>query len=75
MTIGHKVGHYCHFRVLRSVNSYTGRKKKKKEKSLGIYWQGGNTFDLKVPRVGDRTASGESSFQSLTVRERKMLLL
>ena len=75
MTIGHKAGHYCHFRVLRSVNSYTGRKKKKKEKSSGIYWQGGNTFDLKVPRVGDRTASGESSFQSLTVRERKMLLL
>ena len=25
MTIGHKAGHYCHFRVLRSVNSDTGR--------------------------------------------------
>ena len=32
MTIGHKAGHYCHFRVLRSVNSDAGRKKKKQKK-------------------------------------------
>ena len=37
----------------------------KKEKSFGIYWEGDDT-DLKVPRVGDRTASRGSSFQSLT---------
>ena len=28
MTIGHKAGYYCHFRVLRGVNSDTGRKKR-----------------------------------------------
>ena len=77
MTIGHKAGHYCHFRVFRSVNSDTGRKKKKRErkKSFGIYWEGDDTVDLKVPRVGDRTASGGSSFRSLTVRGKKVLLL
>ena len=32
MTVGHKAGHYCHFRVLRSVNTDTGRKKKEKKK-------------------------------------------
>ena len=53
MTIGHKAGHYCHFRVLRSVNSDTGWKKKKwKEKktenrSLGVNWEGDDTFDFK----------------------------
>ena len=26
MSIGHKAGHHCHFRVLRSANSDTGRK-------------------------------------------------
>ena len=40
MTIGHKAGHYCHFRVLCSANSDTGSKKeetkeiKKKKKKL-----------------------------------------
>ena len=51
MTIGHKAGHYCHFRIQCSVD--TGRKK-----WFGIYWQGDDTFHLKVPWVGDRTASG-----------------
>ena len=32
MTIGHKAGHYCHFRVLRSANYDTGRLKKKRER-------------------------------------------
>ena len=37
------------------MRSYIGRKKRRgeKEKSFGIYWEGDNTFDLKVPRVGD----------------------
>ena len=34
------------------------KKKKKKKKSFGIYWEGDDTFDLKVPRVVNRTASG-----------------
>jgi len=34
MTIGHEAGHYCHFRVLHSVNGATGRKKKKRERVL-----------------------------------------
>jgi len=46
-----------------------------RKKRFGIYWEGNDTFDLKVPRVGDRTASGGSSFQSLTVRGKKVLLL
>ena len=75
MTIGHKAGHYCHFRVLRGVNIDTDRKKKKKKNSFGIYWEGDDTFDLKVPRVGDRTASRGSSFRSLNVRGKKVLLL
>ena len=80
MTIGHKAGQTCHFRVLHNVSNDTGRKKKKKdnnkkEKSFGIYWEGDDTFDLKVPRVGDRTASGGSSFQSLTMWGNKVLLL
>ena len=37
--------------------------------------KGDDTFDLKVPRLGDRTASGGSSFQSLTVQGKKVLLL
>jgi len=59
MTIGHKAGHYCHFGAIRGVNSDTGRKKKerkkkkkknkRKNKSFGIYWEGDDTFDLKVP--------------------------
>ena len=32
MTIGHKAGHYCYFRVLRSANNDTGRKKREGEK-------------------------------------------
>ena len=32
MTIGHKASHYCHFRVLGSANSDTGRKKKKQKR-------------------------------------------
>ena len=32
MTIGHKAGHYCHFRILQGVNSDTGSKKKKRKK-------------------------------------------
>ena len=41
----------------------TGRKKREKKKRRGgIYWAGDDTFDLKVPRVGDRTASRGSSF-------------
>ena len=68
MTIGHKAGHYCHFRIQCSVD--TGRKK-----WFVIYWQGDDTFHLKVPWVGDRTASGGSSFQSLTVQGKKVLLL
>ena len=77
MAIGHKAGHYCHFRVLRNANSDTGRKKKKREREreFRIYWEGDDTFILKVPRVGDRTAPGGSSFQSLTVRGKKVLLL
>ena len=27
-------------------------KKRKRKKSFGIYWEGADTFDLKVPRVG-----------------------
>ena len=73
MTIGHQAGHYCHFRVLYSVNSDTGRMKKDKRKK--IYWEGDGTFDLKVPRVGDKTASEESSFRSLTLRGKKVVLL
>ena len=34
LTIGHETGHYCHFRVLHSVNGATGRKKKKRERVL-----------------------------------------
>ena len=34
LTIGHEAGHYCHFRVLHSVNSATGRKKKKRERGV-----------------------------------------
>ena len=52
MSIVHKAGHYCHFRVLRSINSDTGRKKGEKEregeKRFGIYWEWDDTFDLKV---------------------------
>ena len=69
-------GHYCHFSLLCSVNrKKKKRQKKKKEKSFGIYWEWDETFDLKVPRVGDRTASGGSSFQSLTVPGKKVWLL
>ena len=67
MTIGHKAGHYCHFRVLRSANSDTGRKKKnddrgeeKKKKKEG-FWDllgGGVTLQLEGAKGGDRTASG-----------------
>ena len=46
-----------------------------KQKCFGTYWEGDNTFNLKVPRVGDRTASGGSLFQSLTVWGKKVLLL
>ena len=35
MTIAHKASHYCHFRVLRSANSDTGRKKKNDERGGG----------------------------------------
>ena len=58
MTVGHKAGHYCHFMVLRSANSDTGRKKtkgKKEKKSRVLEFMGGgggDTFDLNVPRVG-----------------------
>ena len=99
MTIGHKAGHYCHFRVLCRANGDTGskeeetkerspppppppkkdrkRQEKKKSfgiKSFGIYWEGDDTFNLKVRRVGDRTASGKSLLQSLTVRGMMLLL-
>ena len=81
MSIGHKAGYYSHFRVPHSANSDTGRKKKKrkktrekKKKSFGIYWEGDDNFDLKVPRVGDRTASWGSLFQSLTVWGKVLLL-
>ena len=37
MTIGHKAGHYCHFRVLRSVNSDTGRKKREGEEEKKVW--------------------------------------
>ena len=37
MTIGRKAGHYCHFRVLRSINSDTGRKKGKRRSVLEIF--------------------------------------
>ena len=72
MTIGHKAGHYCYFRVPHSVDRDTDRKKKKN--SLGIYWEGDDIFDLKVPVVGNRTASGGSLFQSLTVLGKVLLL-
>ena len=32
MTIGHKAGHYCHFRVLCSANSDIGSKKEETKK-------------------------------------------
>ena len=32
MTVSHKAAHYCHFRVLCSTNSDTGRKKKKQKR-------------------------------------------
>ena len=31
MTIGHKAGHYCLFRILCSINIDTGRKEKKRK--------------------------------------------
>ena len=49
MTTGHKAGHHCHFRVLHSIDSDTGRKKKKwkrekKKKKIGVYWEGDDTL-------------------------------
>ena len=71
MTVGHKAGHYCHFRVLRSVIQAGKRKKKE---SFAVYWEGDDTLDLKVPMMGDRTASWGSSFQLLTGRGKVLLL-
>ena len=51
------------------------RRRNEREREFRIYWEGDDTFILKVPRVGDRTAPGGSSFQSLTVRGKKVLLL
>ena len=44
---GHKSLKF-NFRILRSVDTDTVRNKKRK-KSFGIYWEGDDTFDLKVP--------------------------
>ena len=49
MIVSHKAGHYCHFRVLCSVDSETCRKK-----SFGIYWEGDDTFDFKVQGWGTK---------------------
>ena len=46
-----------------------------KDECFGIDWEMDDTFDMKVPWVGDRTASGESLFRSLTVRGKEVLLL
>ena len=73
MTIGHKAGYYCHFRVLCSVNCDTGRKKKKQKKKRVWGFTGtgrGMTFDLKVPRVGDKTASFEWDYKPNAKRSR-----
>ena len=74
---GHKSLKF-NFRILRSVDTDTGRNKKRK-KSFGIYWEGDDTFDLKVPSGGGGGGTElhpwGSSFQSLIVQGKKVLLL
>ena len=63
-----------HRRQTQCKNADSDTGKKKRRKVLGIYLEGDDTFDLKVPWLGERTASEGSSFQSLTVRGKKVLL-
>ena len=53
MTISHKAGHYCHFRVLHSVDRFIVIQTYRQEKKcFGIYWEGHDTFDLKTCAKG-----------------------
>ena len=63
MTIGHKAGHYCHFRVLRSAYSDTGRKKKKQKQKFWDLLGGRRHLRLEGAKGGDRIASEGSSLQ------------